>query len=339
LDAKTTNSVLFATRRTFKLSQATYVLCYDTEVLASNKEEGSRAREFLEKFVTVKLSLFVDSSSLRDFLRRDWQRDEGQLGLVPSDTMVKLGAVLNELADILDGGLAASYLPLVGDLRKVKRFVNALLLMQIEKTNLGRTDFNKRDLINLMLLHLHYPGLFRRIYAEEAEGRRGTFSLRQEYGEGEFKNAETFAQLKGELQDPARFLIAQLFDAETLNISNRGAVDESVLRSRACFNSKGLRNLEAYLKLIVRFVAPEPQETFALYQSAVERALKGAPIASVLTSPDFELARGEHAHVFGVNYLVRSATTMMADWVVLLFTDLSPFSRAAVSGSSLLPVQ
>ncbi|WP_019100210.1 KAP family NTPase, partial [Chromobacterium haemolyticum] len=72
LDAKTTNNVLFATRRTFKLSQATYVLCYDTEILAGSMDEGTRAREFLEKFVTVKLSLFVDSSSLRDFLRRDW---------------------------------------------------------------------------------------------------------------------------------------------------------------------------------------------------------------------------------------------------------------------------
>ncbi|MEX8195429.1 P-loop NTPase fold protein [Comamonas guangdongensis] len=53
LDAKTVNNVLFATRRTFKLSQATYVLCYDTEVLAGGKEDGSRARAFLEKFVTV----------------------------------------------------------------------------------------------------------------------------------------------------------------------------------------------------------------------------------------------------------------------------------------------
>nr|WP_316642387.1 hypothetical protein [uncultured Roseateles sp.] len=60
--------------------------------------------------------------------------------------MVKLGAVLSELADILGGDLAAKYLPLVGDMRKVKRFINAVLLMQIEKTNLGRTDFNKRDL-------------------------------------------------------------------------------------------------------------------------------------------------------------------------------------------------
>lgn len=296
LDAKTTNNVLFATRRTFKLSQATYVLCYDTEVLADSKEEGSRAREFLEKFVTVKLSLFVDSSSLRDFLRRDWESAESHLGSVPSDTMVKLGAVLNELAEILDSDLAAKYLPLVGDLRKVKRFINAILLMQIEKTNLGRTDFNKRDLINLMLLHLNYPGLFRRIYAEETEGRSGTFSLRREYNEREFKNAETFAQIKVELQGSALFILEQLFDAGTLKIDDGSSVEESVLRSRACFNSGDSRNLEAYLKLIVRFATPEPQETFVLYQDAVERVRKGASIASVLTSQEFELERGEHAH-------------------------------------------
>lgn len=296
LDAKTTNNVLFATRRTFKLSQATYVLCYDTEVLAGSKDDGPRAREFLEKFVTVKLSLFVDSSSLRDFLRRDWERDENQLGAVPSDTMVKLGAVLNELADILDGESAAHYLPLVGDLRKVKRFVNAVLLMQIEKTNLGRTDFNKRDLINLMLLHLNYPGLFRRIYAEETEGRSGTFSLQRKYGEREFENAETFSKLRDELQAPASFLLAQLFDAGTLKLGNGSNVEETVLRSRACFNSSEFRNLEAYLKLIVRFATPEPQETFALYQGAVERVRQGSSIASVLASADFELTRGEHAH-------------------------------------------
>ncbi len=296
LDAKTTNNVLFATRRTFKLSQATYVLCYDTEVLAGSKEEGSRAREFLEKFVTVKLSLFVDSSSLRDFLRRNWERAETQLGSVPSDTMVKLGAVLNELAGILDGDLAAKYLPLVGDMRKVKRFVNAMLLMQIERTNLGRTDFNKRDLINLMLLHLNYPGLFRRIYAEETEGRSGTFSVHREYGEREFKNSEAFSKVVADQQGAAGFLLTQLFNVETLELGARADVEEAVLRSRACFNFEELRNLESYLKLIVRFATPEPQETFVLYQDAVERVRKGASIASVLTSPDFELGRGEHAH-------------------------------------------
>jgi hypothetical protein len=86
--------------------------------------------------------------------------------------------------------LAAKYLPLVGDLRKVKRFVNAMLLMQLERSDLGRTDFNKRDLINLILLHLNYPGLFRCIYAEETEGRCGTFSVRREYEEHGFQVQE-----------------------------------------------------------------------------------------------------------------------------------------------------
>lgn len=296
LDAKTTNNVLFATRRAFKLSQASYVLCYDTEVLAGSNDEGSRAREFLEKFVTVKLSLFVDSSSIRDFLRSDWQRADNQLGSIPADTMLKLGAVLNELASVLDGDLAAKYLPLVGDMRKVKRFVNAMLLMQIEKSDLGRTDFNRRDLINLILLNLYYPGLFRRLYAEETEGRSGTFSVRREHGEAQFKNAAEFSKLLTDYEGPAGFLLTQLFDVTSLGLGDRNPLDEAILTSRACFNNDSFRNLERYLKLIVRFATPEPQKTFVLYQEAVHRVRKGASIASLLTSTDFRLELGEHAH-------------------------------------------
>ncbi|MBP6749112.1 MAG: KAP family NTPase [Xanthomonadaceae bacterium] len=296
LDAKTTNSVLFAARRTFKLSQATYVLCYDTETLVGSKDECSRVREFLEKFVTVKLSLFVDSSRIRDFLRRDWQREENQLGSIPSDTMLKLGAVLNELAEILDGDLAAKYLPLVGDLRKVKRFVNAMLLMQLEKSDLGRTDFNKRDLINLILLNLHYPGVFRRIYAEETEGRRGTFSVRREYGDRKYKNNAEFSKLATDESGTAEFLLRQLFDVAVLQIGDLSSADESFLASRACFNQDSFRNLENYLKLIVRFATPEPRETFILYQNAVNNVRKGTPIATILKSPEFNLESGDYTH-------------------------------------------
>jgi hypothetical protein len=90
--------------------------------------------------------------------------------------------------------------------------------------------------------------------------------------------------------------LEQLFDAGILGIGNESSVEESVLRSRACFNSAGFRTLEAYLKLIVRFKTPEPQETFILYQDAVDRVRKGASIATVLESPDFSLERGEKAH-------------------------------------------
>ncbi len=296
LDAKTVNNILFATRRTFKLTQANYVLCYDTEVLASSKEEGVRAREFLEKFVTIKLSLFVDSSSIRDFLKRDWQSPENALDSIPSDTMVKLGAVLNELADMLDGEQAAMYLPLVGDLRKVKRFVNAMLLMQIERTNLGRTDFDKRDLINLMLLHLNYPGLFRRIYAEETEGRSGTFSVKSRYEDREFKNTEWFDKLVEDQSVTAGFLLTQLFGVGKLKLGDPRNVEESVFRSRACFNHGESRNLEGFLRLIVRFSAPEPQDTFILYKNAVECLQKNASVASILAGPEFDLKCGDRAH-------------------------------------------
>jgi len=327
LDAKTTNSVLFATRRTFKLSRATYVLCYDTEILAKNQDEGSRAREFLEKFVTVKLSLFVDSSSIRDFLRRDWQREENQLGSIPSDTMVKLGSVLSELANILDGSLAAGYLPLVGNLRKVKRFINAMLLMQIERSNLGRTDFNRSDLINLILLHLNYPGVFRLIYAEETEGRSGSFSLCRIPGQIDFTNSDRFSELLKGQPEPAVFLLRQLFDVATLDFPARRDVEESVLAARACFNEESFRNLENYLKLIVRFATPEPQQTFVLYHNAVEQVRKGASVVSILESGDFQIKQGQYAHDQFWRVLVNQSyglTEAVAEDVISTLVDYLP---------------
>ena len=297
LDAKAINSVLFATRRTFKLSQATFVLCYDTEGLVASKDEESKAREFLEKFVTVKLSLFVDSSRICEFLLRDWRRSENRMDSIPSDTMFRLSAVLSELAEILGGDLAGDYLPLVGDLRKIKRFVNAMLLMQLEKSDLGRTDFNKRDLINLVLLNLSFPGLFRRIYSEETEGRRGSFSIQRKYGDRHFKNAEEFTELLKEHSKSARFLLRQLFDIDVLGYRKRSDIDDAALASRACFNRDGSRNLENYLKLIVRFATPEPQQTFVLYREAVAHIQEGkATVFSVLESADFRLRQGEYAH-------------------------------------------
>nr|WP_257830010.1 KAP family NTPase [Burkholderia glumae] len=141
LDLKTANSLLFATRSTFSLSQATYVLCYDTEVLAGGGDEGTRAREFLEKFVSVKISLFVDTANIRTFLTRDWQQADA-LGAIPASAMLKLAGVLSELAEMLDGDQAEKYRLVLGDLRKVKRLVNAMFMMHLEKTDLGRTDFN-----------------------------------------------------------------------------------------------------------------------------------------------------------------------------------------------------
>jgi len=298
LESKTVNNVLFTVRRTFKISQATYVLCYDTEVLAGGKEEGDRAREFLEKFVNVKLSLFVDPTRLSGFLRRDWSREESGFPSVPADTMLKLSAILSELADLLQGDLAVDYLPLIGDVRKIKRFINALILVQMEKTDLGKTDFSKRDLINLMLLHLNYPGIFRRIYAEETEGRSGIFSVNRTYdGASKFFNPVGFSEMLEKWPLPARFLLTQLFDVEVLKLNGYGSRTDDVFRTRACFNDAPYRNLEKYLSLIVRFAVPEPRATFQLYQNAVRRIQQGKDkIDQVLREKEFDLGDGDETH-------------------------------------------
>lgn len=297
LDAKAVDNVLFAVRRVLKLSRATYILCYDTERLVATKPEVENAREFLEKFVTVALSLLVDSSAIKRFLERDWSSAGQSLLSLPSENMLKLSSLLGELAQLLGGELGAAYMPFVGNMRKIKRFVNAVLILQIDQLDLDRTDFNRRDLINLLLLHQNYPGVFKEIYVQETDGRSGGYSARRGVDGPSFINTDEFtAILKSLPSDTARFLVRQLFDVNELGITSVNASDEALLRSRACFNSAPYRNLESYLKLIVKLVTPEPRATFKLYQNAVEKVLAGASISSVLSEPEFHLTHGDEAH-------------------------------------------
>ncbi len=329
LDLKTANSLLFATRSTFSLSQATYVLCYDTEVLAGGGDEGTRAREFLEKFVSVKISLFVDTANIRTFLTRDWQQADA-LGAIPASAMLKLAGVLSELAEMLDGDQAEKYRLVLGDLRKVKRLVNAMFMMHLEKTDLGRTDFNKRDLIHLVILHLNYPGIFRRIYSEETGNRTGAFALQTPDGAA-YKNGAELETLLDELtaskQNTALFLLQQLFDRDTLEFGEVATLEEAELRARACFNTKSSRNLEGYLKLIVRFVAPDPQMTYVLYQQAVAKIAAGEPISTVLASPELALELGEDVHDKFWRVLLkecRSFPAKVVDDAIEALVDLLP---------------
>jgi hypothetical protein len=295
LEPKLVNNVLFTVRRTFKLSQAAYILCYDAEMLVAGKEEGARARDFLEKFITVKLSLFVDGEALKKFLQTDWKKDASRFPLIPADTMFQLSGVMQAVAVMVAGEDSHNYAPLLGDLRKLKRLVNAMLLMQLEKFDLKRSDFDPRDLVHLVLLHLRYPGVFRQVYAEETEGRSGMFSL-QHGGDKETANlcnADGFGKFVDGLDASAKFLVTELFDIKSLGFSNFKQPNESVLRSRACFNGDS-RNLEKYLKLIVRFNAPLDLETFRLYKEAVDAVIRGEKtVKQILSSDQFSLNNGQ----------------------------------------------
>lgn len=315
LEPKLVNNVLFTVRRTFNLSQATYILCYDTEQLVAGQDEGSRAREFLEKFITAKLSLFVDLQAIKAFLDTDWHADATRFQTIPADVMLKLRQITSEVGELISGKQAHGYVPLLGDLRKVKRFVNAMLLMNLEKMDLDRSDFHNVDLIHLVLLHLCYPGLFRRIYAEETEGRTGSFSVCRSKGSGKsvLENAPGFDEVVRNAEPSAQFLLNQLFDLETVKLPSYIASDEGVLRTRACFNFES-RNLEKYLQLIVRFKVPEVTTTFKMYKELLQRVMDGkSNVADVLSKPEFTGRTSEDVHDQFWRILVNNAHRLSRD--------------------------
>ncbi len=296
LESKLVNNVLFTVRRTFKLSQATYILCYDTEALlasTASKDEGARAREFLEKFITAKLNLFVDLKAINDFLDTDWENTVVKSDAISPIVMLQLRKIMKAVQTLLTSSNGHCYVPLLGDLRKIKRFVNAALLMNMEKVKLDGTDFVGTDLIHLMLLNLNYPGLFRQIYAAETEGRTGSFGVQRKSGQkgGEATNGTGLAEAIKNADEPAKFLLRQLFDVETLGLPFSN--DETLLRSRACFNWQH-RNLENYLQLIVRLKVPEPTTSHRLYKDLVESVMAHKrKVADVLQRPDFALSQSE----------------------------------------------
>ena len=311
LEPKLVNNVLFTVRRTFKLSRATYILCYDTEMLVGGKDEGSRAREFLEKFITAKLSLFVDLKAIKRFLETDWHADADRSKMFSPDVMFKLGQILSEASQLLSGPQAHHYIPLLGDMRKVKRFVNAMLVMNLEKTDIGRTDFHHADLIHLVLLHLSYPGVFRRIYSEETEGRIGSFALRHGDRSGftALHNAPGFDELVGKLEPSAQFLLKQLFDKATLTFPQYYRADHEIFRIRACFNVKPTRNLENYLQLIVRFKVPKETSTLRMYQNLLAEIQRdgGPTVEDVLKGAKFTVPECEDVHQQFWKHLVNNA--------------------------------
>lgn len=298
LDSKLVNNVLFTVRRTFKLTQATYILCYDTETLvasAGGKDEGARAREFLEKFITAKLSLFLDMKAISDYLDAEWETKAVDSDTVSATERMQLRLIMKTVRELLCGKEAHRYGPLLGDMRKVKRFVNAALLMNMEKVRLDGTDFDTRDLVHLMLLHLCYPGLFRRIYGEETEGRVGSFGARRGDGSSN-KGPLNGSGLSKEIEaadPPAGLLLSELFDVEAWAKAALITNDETPWRTRACFNWQH-RNLERYLQLIVRLKVPEATATYRLYRDQLQAVKdRKLTVAEVLSRSDFALALSE----------------------------------------------
>lgn len=285
LEIEVINRVLFMIKRSSSASNVSFVLVYDMERIVSRSRDDSFP-EYLEKFINAKTFLFADLKDLADYLRGKWVRGIPSEYLASSSKVLGLQSILTDLADLIGGERGGHYIEVVGNIRKIKRLINAMLLMGMEQVELGQTDFDRRDLLNLIILYTNFPGVFRDIYAHEGEGRTGYFSVQSKAGEG-YKNHDEFAQYLSGLDAGPKYFVGQLFCAEEIGI-NKGGVFERQLNSLACFNSRGRRNLAKYLELIVRFVAPDPLSTSIAYETILEKISSGKGFKSAIEGSVFE---------------------------------------------------
>ena len=312
--------VLYAIKKSFTLSNVSYVLCYDTEnigVFDEKNSEAEKIREFLEKFVNVKITLFADSDMLEKFISDSGKTVLGvEEWLYQSNTQL----ALQGLREILQSPDYHNYVPYIGDLRKIKRYINILKLFELEKLDHENSDLNSRDLTHLLLIYINYPNIFRKIYNSETLNRRGFFSVVIKYDDyypedenpqqgrnstkdNDFKNSTLYADYmkNGNLTKEQKFLLEKVFTVskrlETTVIDN---VTPDIKSTYALFNGgspwSGGRNLDEYLNVIVKGKKLERGSQYRFYLNAREEIKKGTPIEDVLSKEEFAVSKGESAH-------------------------------------------
>lgn len=296
-------SILYAIRHSFMLPNISYVLCYDTANLASLKEtydDAEQVKEFLEKYVNVKIGLYLDSEALADFVSSNIDDAINKNLQMEAHLLDQIRQTLKALVEIFKSNEFVFYQPFLGDIRKLKRLINTMMFFEIQTTDFANSDYNKKDLLHLLLIYINYPDIFRTIYNAETGGRGGFFSLVLETKS--FVNSPNYANYVNKLNESQRFLLAKIFDPsvplDTEEFAFGGkTIDPSAKMSRACFNGQGNtgRNLERYLNLIIKLSKQDKRDAYQFYVGKKDELLRGTSLEKLFDSEEFNFSSGEFA--------------------------------------------
>lgn len=303
--------ILFVIKKSFILPNLSYVLCYDTENLAAlehQKLDTEKINEFLEKFINIKTSLFIDHKLLLKYFTENTDKSLARNLLSNPELVAK---AVEGLKDIFHSKEYDLYIPFIGDARKLKRLINTMLLLEVEQLDFSNSDFDKHDLIHLLIIYINYPNIFRKIYNTEAQGKRGFFSLIRIYDddyptdddsqseEDIYKNSTKYAAYLEGLTENQRFVLNKVFDAKQRLGSGKN-ISQEQFTSYACFNgskwSPGGRNLEQYLNLIIKVSRPAHTQQYKFYVNLKNELLHRTSITQVLQREEFSFSSGEANH-------------------------------------------
>lgn len=322
--------ILFVVRKTFALPNISYVLCYDTDnigTLETKNFSTDTVSEFLEKFINLKISLYLDRKDLEAYVTENFYASISKSLVDPKPIRLVIGGLLA----IFRSPEYHNYLPFLGDIRKLKRLINMVIMFDsftLREDDFENDDIDIRDLIHLLLIYIHYPDIFRKIYDTEigVDSKQHFFSAVTEYDSNfpqgsqgapskTYENSTDYTDFIKGLDKPQIFLLNQVFEVKArlkkAGLSNqRSAVSEELLTSLACFNGgMGIgKNLEMYLHLILKLSKPEHEDQYRFYTIWRDKISKGSTtIQNVLLGSKFALDKGEKMREKLWRILVNSA--------------------------------
>ncbi|QYY81306.1 P-loop NTPase fold protein [Pseudomonas germanica] len=262
-------SILFSIKRSFMLSNISYVLCYDTDNIKATTEnpDSEKTLEFLEKFINIKTSLFLSSNDLTNYLYRYFDKAIKENLNISTAAVDKLKLLTQEIAKIFQSDDFHKYKLLLGDIRKIKRLINALILLDIENIDFKNSDTNTSDLLHLTLIYVNHPKIFRKIYDCESSGKSGFFKLQE--SNNKYDNHPDYKKYITTLTEDQNLLLSKLFDSAQFNAIGTNRMTEAEFSSRACSPSNK-RPLEKYLYIIAKLSRPVPQNSYQYYENLKE---------------------------------------------------------------------
>jgi hypothetical protein len=350
--------ILFVIRKSLILPNISYVLCYDTEnigILEAETPDIEKVSEFLEKFVNIKISLFLDKTDLSKYVSNNLDKVITNKLVDP----ILVSQAIGGLKDIYDSSEYHNYLPFVGDVRKLKRLINTVVLFDVENTDFKNSDFDKKDLIHLLLIYIHYPNVFRKIYDTETQGGRGFFSAVVPYDDGYpdtnniggsfndsiYRNSTHYVKYLEQFSESShqRFLLEKVFNLEQrLENTKIDSVPEIVRTSYACFNGGWTngRNLESYLNLIVHLSKPIDIDQHKFYENQKDQIVSGEKtIEDVISNQKFSLDNGEFTNEKLWRIIVNNARNLpkdTADHIIKYLIEILPnYSHLEIEDISL----
>ena len=270
-------TILDIVKKSFVLPNVSFVLCYDTNNISEiNRNRHEKLIEYSEKVVNIKKTLTNKRSLLKEYFYNKLftEKDEsiGEYFSKNSEESIK-----EALEVLFNPSNFVEYVNYIGDLRKIKRFINIIKMQVIPNIDFDLTivDVDFVELFHLILIYINYPDVFRKIYITETDGGRGFFSLEIDYSKSEFnyENSKAYNDYVKDFLPEKLFLLDKLFSKKRLSLL-KTRPSPKFEATAACFNGgifgSGGANLEVYLNLIVDSRIPDVLQSYSFFFQKVK---------------------------------------------------------------------